>query len=71
VKSCDTTEKTPNVIINGFKKIDPTPWLCGKSCPSIKDGYVVYRDSSHISVDAALALAPILEVALRDKGLFS
>jgi hypothetical protein len=71
VKSCDTTEKTPNVIINGFKKIDPTPWLCSKSCPSIKDGYVVYRDSSHISVDAALALAPLLEVALRDKGLFS
>lgn len=71
LKSCDTTEKTPNVIINGFKKIDPTPWLCTRNCPSIKDGYVVYRDGSHISVDAALALAPLLESALRDKGLFS
>ena len=71
VKDCDTTEKTPNVIINGFKKIDPTPWLCTNVCSSIKDGYVVYRDGSHISVQAALALAPLLETALRDKGLFS
>ena len=71
VKDCDTTEKTPNVIVNGFKKIDPTPWLCTNVCSSIKDGYVVYRDGSHISVQAALALAPLLETALRDKGLFS
>jgi peptidoglycan/LPS O-acetylase OafA/YrhL len=71
VKDCDTTEKTPNVIINGFKKIDPTSWLCTNVCSSIKDGYVVYRDGSHISVDAALALTPLLEKALRDKGLFS
>jgi peptidoglycan/LPS O-acetylase OafA/YrhL len=71
VKDCDTTEKTPNIIINGFKKIDPTAWLCSDICSSIKDGYVVYRDASHISVDAALALTPLLETALRDKGLFS
>jgi peptidoglycan/LPS O-acetylase OafA/YrhL len=71
VKDCDTTEKTPNVIVNGFKRIDPTPWLCTNVCSSIKDGYVVYRDGSHISVQAALALAPLLETALRDKGLFS
>jgi peptidoglycan/LPS O-acetylase OafA/YrhL len=71
VKDCETTEKTPNIIINGFKKIDPTPWLCNGVCSSIKDGYVVYRDASHISVAAALALTPQLEAALRDKGLFS
>ena len=71
VKDCDTTEKTPNIIINGFKKIDPTAWLCSDICSPIKDGYVVYRDASHISVDAALALTPLLETALRDKGLFS
>jgi SGNH domain (fused to AT3 domains) len=71
VKDCDTTEKTPNIIIDGFKKIDPTAWLCSDICSSIKDGYVVYRDASHISVDAALALTPLLETALRDKGLFS
>jgi hypothetical protein len=71
VKDCNTSEKTPNVIINGFTKIDPTPWLCTDKCPAIKDGYVVYRDASHISVNAALALASQLETALRDKGLFS
>ena len=71
VKDCNTTEKTPNVIINGFKKIDPTSWLCTDICPAIKDGYVAYRDASHISVEAALALTSQLETALRDKGLFS
>jgi hypothetical protein len=70
-ESCNTTEKTPNLIINGYKKINPTPWLCTDICPAIKDGYVVYRDGSHISVEAALALSPLLENALRDKGLFS
>jgi hypothetical protein len=71
LESCNTAEKTPNLIINGFKKIDPTPWMCTDVCPAIKDGYVVYRDGSHISVSAALALTPLLEIALRDKGLFS
>ena len=69
--TCDSTEKTPNVIINGFKKIDPTPWLCTSFCPAIQDGYVVYRDGSHISVEAALALKGKVEAALKDKGLFS
>jgi len=71
VKTCDTTEKTPVKIIQGFQKIDPTPWLCSTSCPAIQDGYVVYRDASHISVAAALALKPQLEAALIAKGLFS
>ena len=69
--SCDSTEKTPNVIIDGFIKIDPTSWLCTSFCPAIKDGYVAYRDASHISVAAALALKPELEKALVDTGLFS
>lgn len=71
IQECNTTEKTPNLIINGFKQIDPTPWLCGDICPAIKDGYVVYRDASHISVAAALALTTLLQAALQDKGLFS
>jgi hypothetical protein len=58
-------------IISGFKGIDPTPWLCTKFCPAIQNGYVVYRDASHISLAAALALKPQLEAALIAKGLFS
>ena len=71
VSSCNTTKKTPVKIIDGFEKIDPTPWLCTNKCPAIQDGYVVYRDGSHISVAAALALKPQLEAALLAKGLFS
>ncbi|NBQ93558.1 MAG: acyltransferase [Micrococcales bacterium] len=70
VKSCDTTEPTPVKVIKGFETIDPAPWLCSKYCPAIQDGYVVYRDASHISVVAALALKPQLESALISKGLF-
>ncbi len=69
--SCDSSEKSAVEIINGFQKIDPTPWLCSSYCPAIQDGYVVYRDASHISVAASLALKPQLEQALRDKGLFA
>lgn len=71
IKKCNETQKTPNEIIRGFKKINPTSWLCTDICPAIKDGYVVYRDASHISVEAALALEPLLKSALRNTGLFS
>jgi len=71
VKSCNTTERTPVKVIRGFEIIDPAPWMCTKLCPAIQDGYVVYRDASHISVAAALALKPQLEAALVTKGLFS
>ena len=71
VKSCNTTERTPVKVIRGFDVIDPAPWLCTSICPAIQDGYVVYRDASHISVAAALALKPQLEAALVTKGLFS
>lgn len=70
-QSCDSTEETPNLIIPGFIGIDPTRWLCSDFCPAIQDGYVVYRDGSHISVEAALALKPQLESSLRNTGLFS
>jgi len=69
--SCDSTEKTAVKIIQGFEKIDPTPWLCSKYCSAIQNGYVVYRDASHISVAASLALKPQLEAALMSMGLFS
>jgi hypothetical protein len=58
-------------IIQGFEKIDPTPWLCSKYCPAIQNGYVVYSDASQISVAASLALKPQLEAALMSMGLFS
>lgn len=70
-QSCDSAEKSKVLINSGFEKIDPTPWLCSNYCPAIYNGYVAYRDASHISVDAALALVPELRKALIAKGLFS
>lgn len=70
-QSCDSTEKSAVLIDPGFERIDPTPWLCEQYCPAIKDGFVAYRDASHISVQAALALKGKLEAALISKGLFS
>ncbi len=70
-KSCDSTQRTPLKIIDGFHKIDPNPWLCTSICPAIQDGYVVYRDGSHISVAAARALLPKLTAELIAIGLFS
>lgn len=40
--------------------IDPTNWFCSKSCPAILKGIVVYRDSTHMSVDFAVHLDPLL-----------
>ena len=70
LQSCNTSNRTLMNIINGFEKIDPTPWLCSTVCPAIQNGYVVYRDGSHISVAAALALKSQLETALISTGLF-
>lgn len=68
---CDTSKATPNVVIAGFKSIDPNPWMCSQICPAILNGNVAYRDASHISVAAALSLTPKLRDALKERGLFS
>lgn len=68
---CDTSKVTPNVVIAGFKSIDPNPWMCSQICPAILNGNVAYRDASHISVAAALSLTPKLRDALKERGLFS
>ena len=71
LEKCNTTEKTPNEIIAGFKQIDPTSWFCSDICEAVTDGFVAYRDASHITVDAAIALAPKLDQVLKDMGIFS
>ena len=68
---CDTSEKSQNLVVPGFKVIDPTPWLCTEICPAVKDSIVAYRDRSHISIAMSLHLMPLLESALREKGLFA
>ena len=69
--TCDSTEKSPVNIVQGFSVIDPTDWLCSRFCPAIIDGIVAYRDASHISVDVARHLSRELEQALIRAGLFT
>jgi len=67
--SCDSTKKSPMVVIKGFDIINPNPWLCSSYCPAIVDGVVAYRDASHISVAMALALIPQLQAELASRGI--
>jgi hypothetical protein len=69
ISKCNTSERSQNLSIQGFKVIDPNPWLCSNVCPAVKDGVVAYRDASHISVDMSIALIPRLTQALRDQGV--
>jgi len=69
IAKCSATSRSENLSIAGFKVIDPNSWLCSQVCPAVKDGLVVYRDESHISVDISLALIPQLSQALRDQGV--
>lgn len=49
--------------------IDPVDWFCTDTCPAIINRIVVYRDSSHMSVDFALHLVPYLTRVLITPGL--
>ena len=51
----------------GSTFIDPTPWLChltSKRCPAVVDDKVVYRDSSHISLEASYGLSGLMGASL-------
>lgn len=69
-KACDSSTPIPAGAAIGFHYINPNPWLCGRDCPAMIDGIVVYRDQSHISVAMSKHLSTQLESALRTIGLF-
>jgi len=69
ISKCNTSERSNDLSIPGFKVVNPNPWLCSNVCPAVKDGVVAYRDASHISVDMSIALIPRLTQALRDQGV--
>jgi peptidoglycan/LPS O-acetylase OafA/YrhL len=66
---CDGSEKSPPNVTGAFTVLNPTPWLCGDTCPAVVDGVVAYRDASHISVAMSLALAPKMEKFLITQGV--
>ena len=49
----------------GTATIDTSDWLCTQqACPVIIGDLLVYRDRNHLTPDASLSLAPLLEAAL-------
>jgi hypothetical protein len=58
-------------VYEGFLTIDPYTWFCKSSCKAINNNYVVYRDDSHISNDAALAVTNNLRDSLIKAGLLN
>ena len=66
---CDRSEKSDPRVASGFIALDPTNWLCKRTCPAIVEGIVAYRDASHISVDMSAALSNKLRDFLRSNGV--
>lgn len=51
--------------------VDPTDWFCETICPAVRDSMVVYRDSTHMSVDFAIHLTPALSQKLTSFGVIN
>ena len=71
LKSCDDVDRSSNKVYEGYTTIDPYIWFCKGGCKIIKDDYVVYRDASHISNDAAIAATTKLRDSLIQAGLLN
>jgi peptidoglycan/LPS O-acetylase OafA/YrhL len=68
---CNGSEPSEPIFTSGYLQINPTSWLCRRSCPGVIDGVVVYRDASHLSVRMAENLSTNLSAALTRLGVFS
>ncbi|MGI9171043.1 MAG: acyltransferase family protein, partial [Candidatus Nanopelagicus sp.] len=71
LSACNQIKRSSSQVYEEFIKIDPYRWFCETSCKVINDGYVVYRDASHISTAAALAVTSNLKASLIKAGLLS
>lgn len=60
IQQCKAVASQP-IVDPRFISINPTSWLCDTTCSSVVKNVVAYRDDSHISVQAALRLKPVLE----------
>lgn len=71
IERCNGTERSIPIYTAGYQQINPTPWLCTRTCPGVIGSTVVYRDSSHLTVAMARTLSVELERALTRFGVFS
>lgn len=50
--------------------LDINPYLCdGRQCHAARNGFLLYRDDSHLTLTAVSALVPAFEQQIRDMGL--
>ena len=68
---CNGTDPSTPIFSPGYLRINPTPWLCSRTCPAVIGSTVAYRDASHLSVDMARNLSTQLGIALRNLGALS
>jgi peptidoglycan/LPS O-acetylase OafA/YrhL len=71
IERCNGSERSTPIYTSGYQQINPTPWLCTRTCPGVIGSTVVYRDSSHLTVAMARKLSVELEKALTRFGVFS
>ena len=71
LSSCNEIKRSSNKVYEGYLKIDPYQWFCKDGCDAINNDYVVYRDASHISIDAAIAATDELRDSLVKAGLLN
>jgi len=67
---CNGSEPSTPIFTSGYERINPTKWLCARTCPAVINGTVIYRDASHLTVAQARALSPQLSAALTQLGVF-
>jgi len=68
---CNGTDPSTPIFSPGYLRINPTPWLCSRTCPAVIGSTVAFRDASHLSVDMARNLSTQLGTALRNLGALS
>ena len=71
IERCNGSERSTPIYTSGYQQINPTPWLCARTCPGVIGSTVVYRDSSHLTVAMARTLSVELEKALTRFGVFA
>jgi hypothetical protein len=67
--TCDEATRINPKVARGFITINPTPWLCGRTCPAVIDGIVSYRDHSHLTIAMSEHLATKLFASLKRIGV--
>jgi hypothetical protein len=73
----DATTRTRWLVTPAFRGenldipvVDVNAYLCEATlCPAVRNGTLLYRDDSHLTLTAVRALLPAVEAQIREKGV--